>query len=512
MKAAHVLILILFTVFFIGGGSMECFASQTQLETAATGSASPVCFTERYLGSIQYDVGAIIPVDFDIDGDTDLVITGYGGGIIAWFENSGTLSFTLHIIATYWGHPEDISVADLDGDGDLDIASTDAGIYPEDPGFVRWWENDGNQNFTAHDIDTERTGATPVETVDLDDDGDMDIVIGCRKNNNLFWYENDGNGSFSKHVLANKSLCYALDVIDVDRDSDLDVIAVGPGGFHGWVSWFENDGNQVFTENVIDPDFPHARDVCSADLDNDGDLDVICSATKKDDDEGKQIAWWENDGNQQFEKHVIVEDYDYPLDVESADFDKDGYMDIVSQNYIDGRYIPYLWRNSGNKAFNKYEIESETSSRELTIGDIDLDGDMDFVAGSYRGAIAWWENQPNVVVELSMPSHHYEPGDTFSLQAVIDNPSPDQTLSQMPLFALMYFGGECFFHPAWGQDAGYSLIDIPPGRQTIEIIEPFDWPSGAGEASGVYFFAALADQELTQLFGIYGYWEFGWSS
>ena len=110
-----------------------------------------------------------------------------------------------------------------------------------------------------------------------------------------------------------------------------------------------------------------------------------------------------------------------------------------------------------------------------------------------------------------MPSHHYEPGDTFALYAVTDNPSPDQILNQMPLFVLLYFGGECFFHPSWGQEAGYSLIDIPPGRQTIEIIEPFAWPTGAGEASGVYFFAALADQELTQLFGIYGYWEFPWA-
>ena len=153
---------------------------------------------------------------------------------------------------------------------------------------VEWHENDGNQNFTAHTITREVGVAYSVYSVDIDGDGDMDVLSGCGYSWDgiIYWYENDGNQYFSTHTITWVESGYAAGSVyaaDVDCDGDMDVLSafIASGG----IEWYENDGNQNFTAHSIA--MAGDRSVFSVDIDDDGDMDVLSAS-------GNKIVWYEN--------------------------------------------------------------------------------------------------------------------------------------------------------------------------------------------------------------------------
>ena len=83
----------------------------------------------------------------------------------------------------------DVYVADIDGDGDLDIVSASM-----NDDTIAWYENNGaaNPTFTAANIDTNADGAHDVKVADMDGDGDLDIVSASMNDDTIAWYENNG--------------------------------------------------------------------------------------------------------------------------------------------------------------------------------------------------------------------------------------------------------------------------------------------------------------------------------
>ena len=74
---------------------------------------------------------------------------------------------------------------DLDGDGDIDVLSAS---WNDDK--IAWYENDGSQSFTARIITSSADGASSVYAVDLDGDGDMDVLSASFRDDKIAWYEN----------------------------------------------------------------------------------------------------------------------------------------------------------------------------------------------------------------------------------------------------------------------------------------------------------------------------------
>ena len=90
------------------------------------------------------------------------------------------------------------------------------------------------------------------------------------------------------------------------------------------VAWYENDGQQNFTEHTIDPWCDGAYFVLPADLDADGDIDAV-SASQYDD----TVAWYRNDGNQSFVKIVLDDTADGARAVYVADLDADDRLSVL---------------------------------------------------------------------------------------------------------------------------------------------------------------------------------------
>ena len=334
--------------------------------------------------------------DLDSDGDLDVVVAGSSNKGVAWYENPGDggLVFAEHEITDFFDRRTSVFVADLDRDGDLDILSTS-----RSPSFhdLIWFENDGgaDPSFSEHFIaDVFQPGS--VFAADLDGDGDLDIVTSARDPfaGTILWFENDGAASptFTQHTLASFVQGGGqVFVADLDRDGDLDVLAVA-GNFDE-VAWYENDGaaNPSFTKRTIvdfeDPDpADGAADVIAADLDSDGDLDVV-SASVVDD----KIAWYENNGaaDPTFTPHVIVDSTDPEnaadgaFQVLAADLDGDGDLDPISASLVDGKIAWYENDGASSPQFTKHLIAVPGDPRSIFAIDLDGDGDTDVLSADF---------------------------------------------------------------------------------------------------------------------------------
>ena len=237
---------------------------------------------------------------------------------VKWYENDGNGSFTTHYIsseASADGGIYAVSVwtADVGNDGDIDIVA--GGINSPE---IRWYENDGsNSNFTTHIVDTiglfDYTSPWgPVNATifcDLDQDNDQDLLVVSEvpEINNwdgiLLWYKNDGNQNFERQIIST-SVHHPRNVRarDLDQDGDIDIII---SEYQNKMEWFENDGQENFTQHTIEA-AKNSNTLHIADLDNDGDLDLVAGYPFS-----NEIAWLENDGSQNFTNHIIQENQSY---------------------------------------------------------------------------------------------------------------------------------------------------------------------------------------------------------
>ena len=132
--------------------------------------------------------------DLNRDGTIDLITVSFLDDRVYWYPNNGNGTFAARrTISTTADGATSVFVADLDGDGDLDVVSS----YLDDT--IAWYENNGAATpaFTLHTISTTADGATSVIAVDLDRDGDMDVVSTSFLDNKIAWYKNDGSQGFT---------------------------------------------------------------------------------------------------------------------------------------------------------------------------------------------------------------------------------------------------------------------------------------------------------------------------
>jgi hypothetical protein len=288
-------------------------------------------------------------IDFDKDGDKDIMVAVLGLlfpsndkiGSVVILENDGKNHFIKHVVADKIARVSDVRAGDLDGDGDMDLAVAQFGY---DDGETRWIENLGNWQFKSHILQN-LSGPINVEIVDIDKDGDNDIIsLVSQEWEEIYCFINDGKGNFTSKLLWGSSNedfgSSGIYMCDLDKDGDEDILYTNGDAFdyippqgrpwHG-VQWLENKGNLNFEFHRI-CNFMGAYNVRPVDIDNDGDLDLFCVSAFNlwDKPDSQSFIWLENDGKMQFTLHDIANAPTHLLTLEMADFNNDGLMDFVT--------------------------------------------------------------------------------------------------------------------------------------------------------------------------------------
>ncbi|MFC2170596.1 FG-GAP-like repeat-containing protein [Calditrichota bacterium] len=347
-----------------------------------SGGFAQIEFTEHNIcDDMNGNACFVYAVDLDQDGDVD-VLGAERHDSMRWFENNGEEEFEEHVLTNTYNGGYCIIAHDLDQDGDLDILGT-----ARYGGNVTWWENDGDEDFTEHTIDSEH-GAHSIHVADLDGDNDIDVIAGAWYTNSINWWENDGEqDTWTQHaIVTNNTPSFSYQTADMDGDGDLDVF--GASQDNDELAWFENDGDGDFTENIISDSLDGAWWGYGVDMDDDGDLDVVGAGLYS------GVVWFENDGNLDFTEHSVSEDDSLRSRIaHPVDIDWDGDLDIVGQ----GAHSMIWWENDGNVDFTEHVVaDSFMGSHGAHYADVDGDFDIDILGSSYQGGeITWWENDLN---------------------------------------------------------------------------------------------------------------------
>ena len=335
--------------------------------------------------------GSCALADIDNDGDLDLIITGADAQLTnrktTLYSNDGLGNFTEEIGTglSNWSEGGKIAFADVDGDADQDLLITGRDSSPNY--YANFYLNDGSGNFTPDTTQPfEPSIGGNIEFADIDNDGDLDLFMTGRDNNNLIFsklYQNGGTGGFSE-VTSTPFLSVggsASAFFDMDNDNDLDLILAGKNNSNQKKTMlYENDGSGNFSlvsntpfENV---DFAA---IVIDDSDNDSDLDVLINGEN---DSGLPVCQlYLNDGTGAFNLLVGTPFIQTAVGtVDFADFDNDNDMDVLVTGSVGGQtFAAHIYENQGMNNFSLVDTLETVYLSSTALGDIDNDNDIDAI-------------------------------------------------------------------------------------------------------------------------------------
>lgn len=322
----------------------------------------------------------ITVLDYDGDGDPDII---NGLDVVEWYQNDGG-TFGQPVML-YSETTSDLQPGDFDGDGDLDLA---AGLEQEAAFF--WLENQGPANpVVVHNSATDLYFQQRISVNDIDGDGDLDVIGSTNRGHIATMTNSDGEGTFERTDDVNGQIGWAWDIrsADIDGDGDLDALIADQSGDR--VNWYENvngDGSRMQQHNII-AGYDGATSVVEADVDGDGDLDVITFAAND-----VKLLWFENlDGLGNFgNENFIADNLGSNQFLEAKDMDGNGTVDIIMA-FQNGRKM-MLFRNLGGSFAEGEEVFGQSHDFNTTlIVDLDQDGDQDII-GASQNFTSWGEN------------------------------------------------------------------------------------------------------------------------
>lgn len=347
---------------------------------------------EHLISDAYYYAFGLDAADVDGDGDTDVVGASELSGVVSLWLNSGTLpvSWTEQVVDGDCGGADGIELVDIDADGRLDIVCSASDPTDE----IAWYRNGGGLPIVweRQVIDPAWTSCYEVSTADVDGDGRRD-VLGASWNDGLVaWWRNGGERPivWTRQIVAT-GLPGAHSAWGADYDGDGDTDIAGTTSGADQVLWWRNDGGDpiAWTPIVIREAFDGGRSVHPADLDADGDIDLVGAAWTR------EVTWWRNDEGDSLHwtEQVIDPNFAGGHHVRVADIDGDGHLDVLAVACTAGDVIWYGNDGGSPITWTRHVVDANVPAAiEARCGDIDGDGALDIVASSYTmGTFSWWE-------------------------------------------------------------------------------------------------------------------------
>src|SRR3990172_9493422 len=221
-----------------------------------------------YVAPVSYPLygrpHSVVAADFDADGDSDLAVTNFWSNtqVVSVLKNNGDGTYTSVVNYAVGSQPVSVFAADLDGDGDQDlaVANSGGGFF----GSVGVLTNNGNGTF-APVVNYPLSGSPEsVCAADLDGDGDRDLAVANYDNGTVSVLKNNGDGTFAAGVsYSARRGAFHVTAADLDGDADQDLAVANRFD----ISVLKNNGDGTFAAAVTFLVGDDPRSVFAADLD-----------------------------------------------------------------------------------------------------------------------------------------------------------------------------------------------------------------------------------------------------
>ncbi|MDD3097986.1 MAG: FG-GAP-like repeat-containing protein [Candidatus Cloacimonetes bacterium] len=476
-----------------------------------TGSATAPQFSEASSSQLT-DVGLYAyPVfcDFDRDDDFDILIgrdihgfvylQNLGTAAVADWQDNSSLFAGLGM-DSYWNSGD---LADINNDGLDDL------LHGTADGPLRCYFNTGTseaplwqENTTLFGGTIDVGGASSPFFIDFDLDGDLDMLIGTQMGD-VNYFENTGtlydpawseNSAYFAGI--DHSIYLSVTAGDINADSNVDVIV---GDLSGNLYLYRNNGTALVhhtpslaTVNVGGWACPRL-----VDMDRDGDLDLVVG------NEAGNLFYYANTGSAVTPDWELQNGFFGNIDVSSnaspsfGDLDDDGDLDFVAGDmwgdlhcylYEEGNWVP------NNSIFAGIATDQNAAP---ALVDLDHDGDLDLVRGDYDGTLKYYRNQKYSADSLNPPQN---PAYEYNETLFIHWEAPAEGSTSPFLHYLVYLDGQVLgttMEPFWIFDS------IEPGNYLFEITAEYV----AGESLPASLAITVTSNEdiLQPVFGLCNY-------
>ncbi len=313
--------------------------------------------TATRLPTLAIKATLAIAFDIDGDGDRDLVFSCNGASQQRCYVNDGAGNFTDQSTTRLAGAvltAAGCAYGDIDQDGDLDLLFNDENTN----GQLKLFLNDGTGVFTnvtaTHVVSAPKTNQQDIVLADIDNDWDLDIV-NCGKSSGQQIFLNDGTGHFPTVNTAllptGTGLTYETEAADLDHDGDLDLVMLSVSSLT----------DSVIRNNLVPSGTLSFTSLTSAltggngdddnewvfiDSDNDGDLDIVNGSLQSN---GEKL--YVNNGAFSFARATGTAGFsplvDSTLDVAVGDLNGDGIYDIVTAQGESGSFLNRAYYGTG---------------------------------------------------------------------------------------------------------------------------------------------------------------------
>lgn len=362
-------------------------------------------FSTPFSFSSPQELRDITSCDLNSDGLPDLIMTKFSAASDIMVMKNTTNPATpdlitydkeLHAVGYSTDH---VSTGDVDGDGRLDLLLTKGGTTNRNTVFIMLNKSTiSTIAFNApFSINLESTHvALQGNLRDLNNDGRPEIVVTNATNNNIYIFPNDpskpvGSNPYPltpiKIPITGLSNTYGLEVQDFDNDGLADIL-VNPTSAADHYLLKNKSGNAIeFAAPVKIPLSGELRNVTSADVNNDGTLDIISSSTNT--NKVQILLNLSTPGTIVFKSSPISLTTDSgPWGISTSDIDGDLDPDIIVSHQISSTVNIFINEGGNDPSFTKHSIATARPARNLVTGDLNADGKPDiaiatFIVGTY---------------------------------------------------------------------------------------------------------------------------------
>jgi hypothetical protein len=327
----------------------------------------------------------VAPTNVDHDTDIDVVTVARSSAAITVHRNPGNGTFFTPPQYQVGALTEGFDHADLDGDGDLDIVTGDSHIYT--------LKNNGKGTFAPATTYTPPLDSADIKLRDLNGDNRPDLLMGPDRDVPPYHFAtalNSGDGTFAPGVITSVNACGegTIDAFDLDNDGDRDVVLTEEQGCGGafderiFIARNDGGGNLTLVEPIVLIGYI-ANGLGAADFNHDGNLDLITSF-------GDGMAVFFGNGDLTFQPPLLSSDGANTFAL--ADMNQDGELDVLSLvrpvsfgteqigvalGSGDGTFEPAVYY-LGSSVEENLEV-----STDIDAADIDGDGRLDVVVTNY---------------------------------------------------------------------------------------------------------------------------------